>query len=86
MTRSAAPPTRPRTRALTATAQNYGVHPNARDRFMLGVSKHGLGRKDVHPCINWFKGVRIAADGATEPNLGPFPGGRAPACCAPRWT
>jgi len=55
---------------------NYGPHPNARDRFMLGVAKHGLGRKDVHPCITWFKGVRIAADGATEPQIGPFAPGR----------
>jgi urea carboxylase-associated protein 2 len=56
--------------------KNYGVHPNARDRFMLGVAKHGLGRKDVHPCINWFKGVRIEADGTTTPQAGPFEPGR----------
>jgi len=56
--------------------KNYGAHPNARDRFMLGVARHGLGRKDVHPCINWFKGVRIAEDGATLPEIGPFPPGR----------
>jgi hypothetical protein len=57
--------------------KNYGAHPNARDRFMLGVAKHGLGRKDVHPCINWFKGVRIEADGTTTPEIGPFAPGRA---------
>ncbi len=57
--------------------KNYGLHPNARDRFMLGVAKHGLGRKDVHPCINWFKGVRIEADGTTTPQVGPFEPGRA---------
>lgn len=56
---------------------NYGSHPNARDRFMLGVAKHGLGRKDVHPCINWFKGVTIAADGTATPQIGPFAPGRA---------
>ncbi|SNT16748.1 hypothetical protein SAMN06295912_1516 [Sphingomonas laterariae] len=56
--------------------KNYGGHPNARDRFMLAVAKYGLGRKDVHPCINWFKGVRIGADGATEPQIGPFAPGR----------
>ena len=55
---------------------NYGPQPNARDRFMLGVAKHGLGRKDVHPCINWFKGVRVAEDGTTEPQIGPFAPGR----------
>ncbi|MBC2666863.1 urea carboxylase-associated family protein [Novosphingobium flavum] len=56
--------------------KNYGPHPNARDRFMLGAAKFGLGRKDVHPCINLFKGVKIAADGATLPEIGPFAPGR----------
>ncbi|MEI9965180.1 MAG: urea amidolyase associated protein UAAP1 [Caulobacteraceae bacterium] len=56
---------------------NYGPHPNARDRFALAVAKHGLGRKDIHPCVNLFKGVRIEADGSTAPDVGPFPPGRA---------
>lgn len=55
---------------------NYGPHPNARDRFMLGVAKHGLGRKDVHPCLNLFKGVKVEADGTTAPQIGPFAPGR----------
>ncbi len=55
---------------------NYGPHPNARDRFLLAVAKHGLGRKDVHPCVTWFKGVRVAEDGTTEPQVGPFAPGR----------
>jgi hypothetical protein len=45
---------------------NWGPHPNARDRFVLGTAKFGLGRKDIHPCINWFKGVTILPDGATR--------------------
>jgi urea carboxylase-associated protein 2 len=45
---------------------NWGPHPSARDRFSLAVAKFGLGRKDIHPCVNWFKGVRIGADGATR--------------------
>jgi urea carboxylase-associated protein 2 len=56
---------------------NAGPFPNARDRLMLGVAKHGLGRRDVHPCLNLFKGVAVAADGATVPELGPFAPGRA---------
>ncbi|HTX24067.1 MAG TPA: urea amidolyase associated protein UAAP1 [Steroidobacteraceae bacterium] len=65
-----------------STARRYGIganwsaHPNARDRLLLGCAKFGLGRKDVHPCINWFKGVRIARDGTTELDHGPFPPGR----------
>lgn len=56
---------------------NWSAFPNARDRLLLGAAKHGLGRRDVHACLNLFKGVRIAADGATIPELGPFPPGRA---------
>jgi len=54
----------------------YGLHPNARDRFMVAVAKYGLGRKDVHPCITWFKGVKIAEDGSTVARIGPFAPGR----------
>jgi len=56
--------------------RNSGDFPNARDRLLLGAAKHGLGRRDVHPCLNLFKDVRIAADGAVEPDLGPFTPGR----------
>ena len=56
--------------------RNSGAFPNARDRLLLGAAKHGLGRRDVHPCINFFKGVRIEADGTTSAQLGPFAGGR----------
>lgn len=55
---------------------NWGPHPNARDRFVLATGKFGLGRRDIHPCINWFKGVRIAEDGATRFDLGPYAPGR----------
>jgi urea carboxylase-associated protein 2 len=55
---------------------NHGAHPNARDRFVIAASKHGLGRKDIHPCLNLFKPVRIAGDGATVLDPGPFAPGR----------
>ncbi len=55
---------------------NHGLHPNARDRFLLGAAKFGLGRRDVHPCLNLFKGVRIEADGAITPQVGPYEPGR----------
>jgi len=44
---------------------NWGPHPNARDRFGLAAAKFGLGRKDIHPCVSWFKGVTIGPDGET---------------------
>jgi urea carboxylase-associated protein 2 len=56
--------------------RNSGDYPNARDRLLLGAAKHGLGKRDVHPCINLFKGVRIGADGSVKTQLGPFPEGR----------
>ncbi|MCJ2183021.1 urea carboxylase-associated family protein [Novosphingobium sp. 1949] len=49
---------------------------NGRDRFVNGVAKHGLGRRDVHPCINLFKGARIEKDGTITPDVGPFEAGR----------
>lgn len=55
---------------------NHGEHPNARDRLSLGVAKFGLDRKDIHPCLNLFKGVRVLAGGATEPRIGPYQPGR----------
>lgn len=55
---------------------NYGRRPNARDRFLLAAAKYGLGRKDIHPCINWFKGVTVAQGGATLLDVGPYPPGR----------
>lgn len=63
-------------------AQKYGdgsgsgPSPNARDRFLKGLAKHGLSRRDVHPCLNVFKPVRIAPDGETVLDQGPFPPGR----------
>jgi uncharacterized protein len=56
---------------------NWGAHPNARDRLLLGAAKFGLGRKDVHPCVNWFKPVRIGSDGSVRLEVGPFTPGRA---------
>lgn len=53
-----------------------GPYPSARDRFMQGVGKHGLSARDVHPCVNFFKGVRIEPDGAITPEVGPFAPGR----------
>jgi urea carboxylase-associated protein 2 len=55
---------------------NHGDHPNARDRFVIALAKFGLGRRDIHPCINWFKPVRIGEQGETLLETGPFPPGR----------
>jgi uncharacterized protein len=56
--------------------RNSGACPNGRDRFLLGAAKHGLGRRDVHPCVNLFKGTRIEEDGTITPLVGPFEPGR----------
>jgi urea carboxylase-associated protein 2 len=55
---------------------NSGPCPNGRDRILLGAAKHGLQHRDVHPCVNLFKGVRIEADGTIAPQVGPFEPGR----------
>jgi len=56
--------------------RNSGAFPNGRDRLLLGAAKHGLQRRDVHPCVNLFKGTRIEADGAITPLVGPYDAGR----------
>ncbi|MDF0544254.1 urea carboxylase-associated family protein [Sphingobium sp. H39-3-25] len=56
--------------------RNSGTFPNGRDRLLLGAAKHGLGRRDVHPCVNLFKGTRIEADGTITPLVGPYEAGR----------
>jgi urea carboxylase-associated protein 2 len=56
--------------------RNSGAYPNGRDRLLLGSAKHGLQRRDVHPCVNFFKGTRIEADGTITPLVGPYEPGR----------
>ncbi|GGN83900.1 urea carboxylase [Actinoplanes lobatus] len=43
-----------------------GSSPAGRELFVLGASKHGLGRRDVPPSISFFQGVRIDAGGRPE--------------------
>jgi len=62
--------------AKYGNGSNSGPFPSGRDRFLLGVAKHGLQRRDVHPCVTLFKGARIEADGTIVPQIGPFPPGR----------
>ena len=56
--------------------RNSGAYPNGRDRLILGSAKHGLQKRDVHPCINFFKGTRIEEDGTITPLMGPYEAGR----------
>lgn len=56
--------------------RNSGAFPNGRDRLLLGSAKHGLQRRDVHPCVNLFKGTRIETDGSITPLIGPYEPGR----------
>ena len=60
----AGPSTRASNEAKYGTGENHTPTPSARDRFLIAVAKYGLGRKDVMPCVNLFKGVRIEDGGA----------------------
>lgn len=56
----------PRLNALKyGKGDNYTDAPSARDRFLIALSKYGLGKKDIPPCINLFKGVHIETNGTT---------------------
>ena len=41
-----------------------GPAPSGRDRLALALAKHGLGRADVAPNVNLFKGAPVASDGS----------------------
>src|SRR4051812_33637594 len=41
-----------------------GAFPNGRDRLIVALAKFGLDRRDLPPSISFFKGVRVAEDGA----------------------
>ena len=41
-----------------------GPAPNGRDLLVLGAAKHGLGRRDVPPSMNLFKGAPVSDDGS----------------------
>ena len=62
--------------AKYGNGSNSGPCPSGRDRFLLGAAKHGLQRRDVHPCVNLFKSATIASDGAIVPRIGPYAPGR----------
>jgi uncharacterized protein YcgI (DUF1989 family) len=38
----------------------------ARERFLVALAKHGLGRRDLGQNLNWFRGVRVDPDGKLE--------------------
>ncbi|MET0468104.1 MAG: urea amidolyase associated protein UAAP1 [Aeromicrobium sp.] len=40
-----------------------GPSPAGRELFVLGATKHGLGRRDIPPSVSFFQGVRIDEDG-----------------------
>lgn len=50
--------------AKYGTGANYSQFPNARDRLLLALLKHGLGKKDIAPAINFFKSVKVEPTGA----------------------
>ena len=60
------------TSSLARNAERYGdgaAHgpsPAGRELFALAAAKHGLGRRDIPPCMSFFQGVRIDEAGRPE--------------------
>jgi len=55
----------------------YGVKdcPGCRENFLTALSRHGLGRKDIVPNINWFMRVPITEEGGAAIASGVSPPG-----------
>jgi urea carboxylase-associated protein 2 len=68
------------TTTLAANERRYGhggIHgpsPAGRELFTVAGAKCGLGRRDLPPSINFFKGVRVHDDGGLELDGGERPG------------
>jgi urea carboxylase-associated protein 2 len=58
----------------TVTGDNLGDRPNGRDRFLLALARHDLGRRDLPPNLNLFKGAAVAEDGVLSWRNGSAPG------------
>jgi uncharacterized protein len=57
-----------------SNARKYGettLHRNTRDNFLLAAAKHGLGPRDVGPCITVFAGVATDDTGQLVWKSGP---------------
>jgi urea carboxylase-associated protein 2 len=52
--------------AKYADGSVHGRSPNARDQFVVALTKHGLGRRDVGPNVSFFKPVRVGPEGELE--------------------
>lgn len=55
--------TRARNEERYGDGSPQGPSPAGRELFVLGATKHGLGRRDLPPSVSLFQGVRIDADG-----------------------
>ncbi len=55
----------------------YGVGncPGCRENFLIGLARHGLGRRDIVPNVNFFMRVPVNADGRAAVALGVSPPG-----------
>ena len=55
----------------------YGVKncPGCRENFLTALGRHGLGRRDIVPNINWFMRVPVEQDGGAAVALGVSPPG-----------
>jgi urea carboxylase-associated protein 1 len=55
----------------------YGVSdcPGCRENFLTGLGRHGLGRRDIVPNVNFFMRVPVTADGGAAVALGVSPPG-----------
>ena len=55
----------------------YGVKncPGCRENFLAALARHGLGRKDIVPNVNWFMRVPVTEEGGAAIGLGVSPPG-----------
>jgi len=59
--------TRARNEQRYGDGSPQGPSPAGRELLLLAAAKHGLGPRDIAPVMSFFKGARVAPDGALHP-------------------
>ncbi|MDQ4138035.1 MAG: DUF1989 domain-containing protein [Actinomycetota bacterium] len=58
--------TRARNELRYGDGSPQGASPAGRELLKLAGAKHGLGPRDIAPCVSFFQGLRIRPDGSPE--------------------
>ena len=60
--------------ARYGAGEAWSASPAGRELFLLAAAKHGLGPRDVAPCVSFFHGIAVGDDGSLRSTGAAGPG------------